>query len=61
MFSLSVSEARTDDLVKDYIKQRMEQVNEDAISRSAQVQVREYIVAHFSTFVCTIHVLLCCL
>ena len=41
MFSLSVSETRTDDLVKDYIQQHMEQVNEDAISRSAQVQVSE--------------------
>ena len=39
MFSLLVSEARTDDLVKDYIQQRMERVNEDAISRPARVQV----------------------
>ena len=41
MFSFSVSEARTDDLVKDYIQQGMEQVNEEAISRPARVQVSE--------------------
>ena len=34
----SVSEARTDDLVKDYIQQGMEQVNEEAISRSTRVK-----------------------
>ena len=41
MFSFLVSEARTDDLVKDYIQQGMEQVNEEAISRPARVQVNE--------------------
>ena len=56
MFSFSVSEARTDDLVKDYIQQGMEQVNEEAISRSTRVQVGE---VHVSSFVCTIYILYC--
>ena len=55
IFYLSVSEARTDDLVKDYIQQGMERANEDAISRPARVQVSE--VCNFSSFVYTIHVL----
>ena len=41
MLSLSVSEARIDDLVKDYIQQGMEEVNEEVISISTRVQVSE--------------------